>query len=231
MKLLRAFGVFVSTMVIYLGLPWLGWSVLNSQPFIFFSHLPIVGYAVVVTLFSAAVGIQAYSSLVGIQDGPGSPEKTIRRQDMIGTLLVVLLLTILFILPLCAVRSLGEYAKIPFIEWIGVPLCGLGYGLVFWSGLALGRQYSARVTIQEGHQLITSGPYRWIRHPRYLGILCLALGYSLIFSSWIGLAACFLITSILLYRIKDEETLLADEFGEVWKNYCLRSWRLIPYIY
>lgn len=105
------------------------------------------------------------------------------------------------------------------------------YPLIFFSGIYLGRQYLAEVTIQEGHKLITAGPYRLIRHPRYLGILFITLGASLVFRTWAGLALFTLVLALLLWRIKDEEALMAREFGDAWRAYCRRAWRLVPYIY
>jgi protein-S-isoprenylcysteine O-methyltransferase Ste14 len=79
--------------------------------------------------------------------------------------------------------------------------------------------------------LITSGLYRSIRHPRYLGILNLAVGMSLLFHSWIGLVLSIFIFIIIRLRILDEEELLHGEFGVHWEIYFRQSWRLIPFIY
>jgi protein-S-isoprenylcysteine O-methyltransferase Ste14 len=103
--------------------------------------------------------------------------------------------------------------------------------IVFWSGIALGRLYSAEVTIQKDHQLITDGPYRYIRHPRYAGGIIYALGFALLFRSWIGFAALILALGVFMLRIRDEEALMQAEFGQEWEAYCKRSWRLIPFIY
>jgi protein-S-isoprenylcysteine O-methyltransferase Ste14 len=87
------------------------------------------------------------------------------------------------------------------------------------------------VTVQEGHRLITAGLYRYIRHPRYLGAICVAFGASLVFRSWAGLLLNVLLPGLLLERMKDEEALMHQEFGAEWEAYCKRSWRLIPHIY
>ena len=60
-----------------------------------------------------------------------------------------------------------------FARWLGVAFTTLGFTLIYGSGVALGKQYSPDVTIQAGHQLVTKGIYRYIRHPRYLGMICL----------------------------------------------------------
>jgi protein-S-isoprenylcysteine O-methyltransferase Ste14 len=106
-----------------------------------------------------------------------------------------------------------------------------GLLFVFWSGVALGRQYSPEVTIQEDHHLITTGPYRVVRHPRYLGVMLVSTGVSLLFRSWAGLALCAPVLWVLVDRIRDEEAVLEREFGPSWEAYRARSWRLIPYLY
>jgi protein-S-isoprenylcysteine O-methyltransferase Ste14 len=100
-----------------------------------------------------------------------------------------------------------------------------------WSRAALGRMYSGEITIQQSHHLITTGLYRYIRHPLYLGMTSSVLGLSFLFRSWIGLAVMIPILVGLLLRMKDEEAMLHKEFGREWETYCKQSWRLIPYLY
>ena len=64
--------------------------------------------------------------------------------------------------------SLGEYER---IRILGVIFVVLGFVLMNWSAYILGKQFSTDVTIQKEHELITTGPYKRIRHPRYLGII------------------------------------------------------------
>jgi len=102
---------------------------------------------------------------------------------------------------------------------------------VFWSGITLGRLYSADVTIQENHHLVTSGLYRYVRHPRYLGAVFLGVGLSLAFRSWTGLVLSSAFISLILLRIRDEEALIHKELGQELEVYCELSWRLIPFLY
>jgi protein-S-isoprenylcysteine O-methyltransferase Ste14 len=97
--------------------------------------------------------------------------------------------------------------------------------------VTLGRQFSIDVTIQKNHKLITGGIYRFIRHPRYLGIMMFMSGISLVFRSWISVFLSVLTAAILIWRINDEERLMHREFGGVWENYRSKSRRLIPFIY
>jgi protein-S-isoprenylcysteine O-methyltransferase Ste14 len=229
MKFLRAILFFIATLLIYLGVPLLGWSLGDLQSF--FSSAPRMGYALVVGLFSLAVGVQASSSTQGIRGGPGEKSKFIFRQRVVRIVLVLSLYIALFIIPFFDRHGMLVFGEVIFVRWLGLGLSALGYSLVFGSGVALGRQYSADVTIQVGHQLVTQGVYRFIRHPRYLGVIALSIGISCLFCSWIGLVATVLFVVILLYRIKDEEALMHQEFGGAWESYCYHSWRLLPYIY
>ena len=117
------------------------------------------------------------------------------------------------------------------VRWLGVALSAVGFTLVFLSELTLGRQYSADVTIQKEHQLITLGVYGPIRHPRYLGVIALSIGIFCIFRSWIGLISSVIFLVIPLYGIRDEEDTLHKEFGKHWETYCMHPWCLIPYVF
>lgn len=229
MKIIRPFWYFLATLVMYLGVTLLGWGLSYLQEY--FSDGARLGYAVVVILFSLAVGIQAYFAPEGIDGSRGEAGKFVPRQRILAIILVYSMYTALFLIPFFDRRGIGVISVPEVIRWFGVGLTALGYGLIFTSGLALGRQYSADVTIQKDHHLVTSSVYRFIRHPRYLGIISLAIGVSLVFRSGVGLAACLFFTGLILMRIMDEELTMHKEFGEEWEAYCRRSWRLIPLIY
>ncbi len=165
MKTLRAFYVFGFVLIVYLGFCLVGWglSVIAG----FFANPIRFGYAVIVTGFALLCGVQSYYSLAGIQDGKEETGQRIKRQTLIGGILVSILFIGLVLIPFSSKRHWLVFPEIPWLGWVGVVYCGSGYWLVFWSGLALGRQYSAEVTLQKDHQLITEGPYQFIRHPRY----------------------------------------------------------------
>jgi protein-S-isoprenylcysteine O-methyltransferase Ste14 len=229
MKILRGFGFMIATLLLYLGVPLLGWGLGNLPGY--FSSSQRTAYAVVVTLFGLAVGYQAIDTPEGIRGGKGQPGKLVSRQSAVRFAVIIFLYVALFFLPFADRRSIGVMPGVPAWQWVGLILTALGFGLVFWSGFALGRQYSPEVTIQEDHKLITGSIYRYIRHPRYLGVLLLAPGMSLLFRSWIGLVFSLFLTGLLLFRIRDEETLMHIEFGQEWDVYCQRSWRLIPFLF
>lgn len=229
MKLVRAATFFIATLLIYLGVTLLGWGLDDLAGY--FSLPPRLWYAVTVGMFSLAVGIQAYGSTAGIRGGKGEDSKFVFRQRVVRIGLVLSLYIALFFIPFCDRRGIAVFDDGGIVRWLGVGLSAVGYILVFWSGLALGKQYSADVTIQSGHQLITSSIYHFIRHPRYLGVMALSVGISCVFRSWLGLAASVLFPAVILFRIRDEEAVMLKEFGAEWDAYCKCSWRLIPYIY
>jgi protein-S-isoprenylcysteine O-methyltransferase Ste14 len=117
------------------------------------------------------------------------------------------------------------------VRWIGVALFAIGGIVRLWPVFVLGRRFSGLVAIQPGHKLVTTGIYRLIRHPSYLGLLLGALGWALAFRSGVGviLAALNLIPGVA--RMNAEEALLTSEFGAEYENYRARTSRLIPGIY
>lgn len=229
MKQLRAIAFGITTVLMYLGIPLLGWGILDLQGF--FSVAPRAGYAVAVGILGVLVGIQALDDPEGIRGARGDDSKRSRRQSLVSATMIAVFYLALLALPLADRRGLGVLAAGPALRWAGLVLTVAGLGLVFWSGVALGKMYSKQVTIQENHRLVTDGIYGTIRHPRYLGVICLGVGFALLFRSWVALALAPPLLALLLLRIRDEEKVMHTEFGEEWEGYCARSWRLVPHIY
>ncbi len=95
----------------------------------------------------------------------------------------------------------------------------------------LGNRFSGLVAIQPGHRLVTTGVYRIIRHPSYLGLLVVSLGWALTFRSLVGLLLAALTVLPLIARIHAEERLLQSQFGAGYDAYRSRTWRLVPWLY
>lgn len=117
------------------------------------------------------------------------------------------------------------------VRWFGVLLSAAGGALRLWPVFVLGNRFSGLVAIQPGHKLVTNGPYRFIRHPSYLGLLIGAVGWVLAFRSGVGLLLAALNLIPLIARIHAEEALLQSEFGTAYEIYRSHTYRLIPGLY
>ncbi|MBN1437951.1 MAG: isoprenylcysteine carboxylmethyltransferase family protein [Anaerolineales bacterium] len=229
MKYLKGFASFLWTCILYAGLPLLGWG-LDDLPG-YFALPPRLIYVVSIALFGTLAACQMILLPESFHGGMGQAEKFVPRQRVVRVAVTLMLFAGLVLIPLSDRRSLLTMADSSPLRWIGLILAILGLGLIFWSGLALGRFYSQEVTLQEGHRLITRGPYRLVRHPRYLGIAVMGIGQSLLFRSWLGLALTVLAMVVVLIRIRDEEILMQKEFGAEWEAYARKTKRLIPFVW
>ncbi|WP_029047829.1 isoprenylcysteine carboxylmethyltransferase family protein [Cupriavidus sp. amp6] len=117
------------------------------------------------------------------------------------------------------------------VRWIGVALFAAGGVLRLWPVFVLGRRFSGLVAIQPGHTLVTTGIYGVIRHPSYLGFVISSLGWVLGFRSGVGVVLTLAMVPVLLARIRAEEALLLDQFGDEYAAYRARTRRLLPGLY
>ncbi len=118
---------------------------------------------------------------------------------------------------------LGEW-----VQWIGAILAILPIFYLIWVHRHLDTQWSIALEIQEDHKLITTGPYKRVRHPMYLGIFIYTIGLCLI--SLDILVILFFVYSIWVNyrRIPSEEQMMIDQFGDEYLEYMKRTGRLIP---
>lgn len=117
------------------------------------------------------------------------------------------------------------------VRWLGVVVSTVGGALRLWPVFVLGNRFSGLVAIQPGHALVTSGVYRVIRHPSYLGLLLGSVGWALAFRSGLGVLLALLCIVPVVARIHSEERMLASEFGEEYRAYRAHTSRLIPGVY
>ncbi len=118
------------------------------------------------------------------------------------------------------------------MEVTGWVMVAMGAALLLWARLYLREYYSGQIRIGFRHELIQSGPYRFIRHPSYAGMLLVGLGVTFGYSSWLGfLAVPLLLIPGLVYRITVEERLLSNRFGDEYFQYRSRTKKLIPGIW
>jgi protein-S-isoprenylcysteine O-methyltransferase Ste14 len=117
------------------------------------------------------------------------------------------------------------------VRYLGVAAMFIGSILRVWPMFVLGHRFSGLVAIQRDHQLVTTGPYRFVRNPSYAGMMIGMAGWALIFRSSVGVVLTALGFVLLVSRIRDEEALLSSQFGAEYAEYCRRTWRLVPGIY
>jgi len=84
--------------------------------------------------------------------------------------------------------------------------------------------------VKEDHELITSGPYGWVRHPIYTGLLLAIVGCALARGEWRGLLAVALVFGALWHKLKLEEKWMREQFGETYVVYSRRVAALVPHI-
>jgi protein-S-isoprenylcysteine O-methyltransferase Ste14 len=110
----------------------------------------------------------------------------------------------------------------------GVILTALGLGLTVWARRLLGGNWSGTVTVKQGHELVRSGPYRYVRHPIYSGLLLAFLGSALARNDWRGVAALLIVWLALWRKWRLEERFMRETFGPAYADYAARTPAVIP---
>ena len=116
----------------------------------------------------------------------------------------------------------------PLIGWVGIALTFAGVAFAIWARHCIGVYWSARVTLKERHQLIRSGPYAYVRHPIYTGMLTGAIGTALVVGEWRGILAVVLLLAAHSRKAIREESMLTREFGEQYQLYRRTTGFLFP---
>ena len=147
------------------------------------------------------------------------------------------------ILPLLVVVLLLVPSALPFgflsgrilsatraVFFTGAALVVAGMLFSVWARVYLGRNWSGVVTLKEGHELIRGGPYRWVRHPIYSGLLLAIAGSAVARGEWRGLLALVIAFAALWRKLRLEERWLGEAFGERYAAYRGEVAALIPFV-
>jgi protein-S-isoprenylcysteine O-methyltransferase Ste14 len=141
-------------------------------------------------------------------------------------------LAVFFCSPLEYLFLPGLLPRPVWMQIIGLAFFLSSLALRYWARRVIREMYTGHVQIQAGHRLVQEGPYRYIRHPGYSGFLLMSLGIAIGYSSLIGLASIFiLLLPGLAYRMKVEEKLLEQHFGDAYRHYARKTKRLVPLIW
>jgi protein-S-isoprenylcysteine O-methyltransferase Ste14 len=126
----------------------------------------------------------------------------------------------------------ANYAPSPILFALGI-LAGVASLVLFRrTHKALGKMWSVSLQLKENHKLVTSGIYRYVRHPMYSAFWLMALMQALLLPNWIaGLSGLVGFGTLYALRIGPEERMMEAAFGAEWRAYAARTWRIIPFVY
>jgi len=147
-------------------------------------------------------------------------------------ILILAALILLFRVPVVRqdARNLRLVSSSHVVQAVGIAVCLLGLGLAVWARLYLGRNWGQPMTLKEGHELVTTGPYRYVRHPIYAGIL-LAMLASAFVTSGFWLVAFVFIAAYFVYAAKTEERIMSQQFPNEYANYRSRTKAIVPFVW
>ncbi|MGH8290925.1 MAG: methyltransferase family protein [Steroidobacteraceae bacterium] len=160
---------------------------------------------------------------------------TIRRQAALSRLLNMALLlyaAALLWTPRVAIPGLSGRV-VPASQWqfwtaLGAILTLLGLLFTVWARVYLGRNWSGVAALKADHELITGGPYRWVRHPIYSGLALAFVGTAMAVERWRGVVAVALALIAIAQRIVVEERFMRQQFGAVYDRYAEHVRALVP---
>lgn len=117
-----------------------------------------------------------------------------------------------------------------WFRWSGVIITVVGMALEFSTQLNLGKNYSTTLHISEGQSLVTSGPYRYVRHPMYTALIMVGVGIGILSTSWYFLIPFIATGIVVAFRIRREEEAMIEEFGDEYIQYAQVTGRFFPLI-
>jgi protein-S-isoprenylcysteine O-methyltransferase Ste14 len=127
-------------------------------------------------------------------------------------------------------RSAAPAMRMPIVlRAAGVVAIWLGLALRVWAIAALGGSFRTTVEVEPGQAVVSAGPYRWIRHPAYAGLLLILAGLGAALGNWLSLAVCVALPlPAIVWRIHVEEAELNRVVGEAYSTYESDRARLVP---
>jgi protein-S-isoprenylcysteine O-methyltransferase Ste14 len=116
------------------------------------------------------------------------------------------------------------------LRLLGTAMCLAGLAIIIWGAVTLGSFLTPFPRPREQHELITRGPFRWVRHPIYTGVLLTALGACIISGSWLALAFWFCLCVLFDLKARREEAWLAQRYPH-YLEYRSRTRKFVPGVY
>jgi protein-S-isoprenylcysteine O-methyltransferase Ste14 len=223
-NILFKLGALFAGLVIFLGLPMLAWGIDDISGF--FADPARILYVPEIFLLQLFGVLYSNNSTKKMAD----PKRGIEKHRIDLLFIQLLSLGIVFVAPYTDKHQIAILHVSDTVRMVGLICIIPGFILMQMAEKHLGKQFSVEVTVQKNHRLVTTGPFQIIRHPRYLGIIVMFVGISLVFRSLLAMFIVFALSLVLIWRIAVEESLMLQEFGQAWKDYCEKSWRIIPFV-
>ena len=188
------------------------------------------------TLFVCIIFIRIYYHRKVRQSGESSisiEKEAIEREGRLSVILrPVLGFFMIAVFILYAINSKWmRWFAVPFpiwLRWIGVGLGIVSLPLLIWAQQTLGKHWSTNLQLREQHTLVTSGPYRWVRHPMYTALFTFFIASSLISANWLFILLTMVAIIGLYTRIGKEEIMMIEQFGDEYRDYMKRTGRILP---
>jgi protein-S-isoprenylcysteine O-methyltransferase Ste14 len=204
---------------------------LNSPGFmrINFAFLPTLVFVVVMICWFVFAGVFLLR-----KKPPSPPDQKRDRASLVGVALQGMSYAIVWAIHRPAFSPIVN-GNLPIATVAGVVAVVAAIGsvcLIMSAVKTLGKEWSLTARLVEGHKLATSGPYAYVRHPIYAGMLGMLVATGLAVSHWIALLAALLIFFIgTIIRVRSEDRLLREAFGEQFENYAQRVPAILPGLY
>lgn len=198
------------------------------RPLVFSVHAYTIAFAIALAIWIVPERIASFWLR-------SSRDPTARQQDR-GSYYLVVGSVVAGVLVGFGLAAAWRGAAIPWfrpqVTIAGIVLIVLGTALRWWAIIALGSYFTLDVAVRSTQSVVQSGPYRFVRHPSYSGILLILLGVGLALANWaslVALLACALIG--LIYRVRVEERVLKAALGQPYVDYMRRTKRFIPFLF
>ncbi|RUL73625.1 methyltransferase family protein [Dyella choica] len=117
-----------------------------------------------------------------------------------------------------------------WVAWLGFGFTLIGLGLACWARVVLGRNWSGIVQLKQDHELIVRGPYAFVRHPIYTGLLLAYFGTGLAIGEWRVLIGTAILATAFWRKLRLEERWLCELFGDQYRGYMRQVKALVPWV-
>src|SRR3954471_8214826 len=152
--------------------------------------------------------------------------------DRSSTRLIVVAYIVAFVAPfLLGTSGVGATHTDSVLAWLGIAVGVAGLGVRVWSMSVLGQDYTRSLRTREAQTVVERGPYRLVRHPGYIGSILVWAGSRLAVNWLVAALTAFVLLPVYAYRIGAEEQMLVDHFGDAYRTYKARTWRLVPFVW